>query len=275
MSCSIFVCHHKPCDTVQNEIVIPLHVGKKVSNFELGFLGDDTGVNISDKNPYYCELTATYWIWKNINSDIVGLFHYRRFLNFKNAQKKVHSLTPHFLSDFGITKENIEHVLNEYDLILPKKSKSCKKTIYEFYNIEHIQSDMDLLILILTKKYPQYADKIIKTFKENSQGYFANMLIAKKDVFDTYAAWLFDILFEIENSIQDDVLKRDTYQQRVYGFLAERLMSIFVICHPYLKIKELPVLYVEDDLKKWRKYQFRQFKRKILNILGQRKNDEN
>ena len=44
----------------------------------LGYQGDDAGDNISEKNPYYCELTGLYWAWKNLDADYIGLAHYRR-----------------------------------------------------------------------------------------------------------------------------------------------------------------------------------------------------
>lgn len=273
MICNIFVCYHKSAFAVKNDSVIPIHVGKSVSKSSLDFIGDDTGNHISDKNPYYCELTATYWIWKNVQADIVGLFHYRRFLNFVNDETKVHKLTPDFLDKYGITEQNIQNLLQSYDVILPKKSKPCKHTLYDFYASEHIKSDMDLLIKILKEKHSSHADTIDKILKDNSQGYFANIIIAKKDTFDMYAKWLFDILFEMEKYIRDDVEKRDNYQKRVYGFLSERLTGVFVALHPELKIKELPVIFVEEDDRKWRKYKMRRLKRKILAYLGlKRKN---
>ena len=48
-----------------------------------GTIGDDTGDNISDRNQSWCELTALYWMWKNVNADYYGLFHYRRMLKFR------------------------------------------------------------------------------------------------------------------------------------------------------------------------------------------------
>ena len=48
-----------------------------------GFLSDSLGDSISNLNKYYCELTVIYYLWKNVNYDYVGLYHYRRYLNFK------------------------------------------------------------------------------------------------------------------------------------------------------------------------------------------------
>src|SRR5690606_30568347 len=49
-------------------------------------IGDDVGDHISHKNCHFAELTAAYWAWKNMaqlgTPDHVGLFHYRRYLNF-------------------------------------------------------------------------------------------------------------------------------------------------------------------------------------------------
>ncbi|MDD4699415.1 MAG: DUF4422 domain-containing protein, partial [Oscillospiraceae bacterium] len=104
--------------------------------------------------------------------------------------------------------------------------------------------------------------------KNNSQMFIGNVLIASKPTFDAYAEWLFSILFEVEKQIQSEVLQRDVYQQRVYGFLAERLMGVFIATHNDLKVKQLPMIFVEEDKKKYRKYKFKRLKRKILTAIG-------
>ncbi|MFT3098989.1 DUF4422 domain-containing protein, partial [Klebsiella pneumoniae] len=64
-SVKIYTSHHKPSAFLNAAIIKPLHVGKANSCNEIGCPGDDSGDNISFKNPFYCELTAHYWVWKN------------------------------------------------------------------------------------------------------------------------------------------------------------------------------------------------------------------
>ena len=79
----IFVVAHKPFEKPEGETLVPIHVGRAVSRLKdemAGMIGDDTGENISEKNPSYCEMTAHYWIWKNVRDcDYVGVCHYLRY----------------------------------------------------------------------------------------------------------------------------------------------------------------------------------------------------
>ena len=79
----IYVCHHKHGKSFSDDVFHPIHVGKELDATDIGFLGDNTGVNISNRNKQYCELTAIYWAWKNDEvATWLGLMHYRRLLNF-------------------------------------------------------------------------------------------------------------------------------------------------------------------------------------------------
>ena len=79
MNVKILVCCHKQDVMASQEPYMPIHVGKALHpELDLGIQGDNTGDNISEKNPLYCELTALYWVWKNVDADYKGLFHYRR-----------------------------------------------------------------------------------------------------------------------------------------------------------------------------------------------------
>ncbi|HHZ3203118.1 TPA: DUF4422 domain-containing protein, partial [Klebsiella pneumoniae] len=77
----IYVVAHKKFNVPSEEIYIPVKVGQAQLSFEQG-VSDDTGDNISHLNDTFCEMTALYWIWKNVNilpGEIVGMVHYRRY----------------------------------------------------------------------------------------------------------------------------------------------------------------------------------------------------
>ncbi len=271
MLIKLFTCYHKPSFLLKNDIVEPMHVGKAGARMDMGLPGDDTGDHISAKNPYFCELTAIYWIWKNVKADAVGLFHYRRFLNFRNRETKINKLYPSFLEEFGITRDNVSRELDDCDVILPKKSRPIKETLYEYYVRAHVAADMDLMLEVMKEKYPAMLETAEHLLKEQNRGYFANILITRKELFDEYAAWLFDILFEMERRIQKDVEARDAYQQRAYGFLAERMTSVFMEYKTRecgWKLKEMPCLFLEEEKKLWRRYRINKWKRAIMTAVG-------
>ena len=263
----LYDCYHKQTRILKNDIVYPIQVGKQLSNIKLDMQGDNTGDNISEKNPFYNELAGTYWIWKNVKADIVGVFHYRRYLNFINRDTKEYYLTDNILQKYGICKNQIKNIMGNCDIIVPQKTKKTKVSIYEYYKKEHIINDLDVVIDIVKKMYPSKVGLINTYFYHNSQMYVGNILISKKEIFDIYAKWLFDILFEVEKQIQNGVSLRNDYQQRVYGFLAERLTGLFLQLNPQYAVKEVPMLFILEDAKKWKKYKMRRLRKKILNIL--------
>ena len=83
----IIVATHKKYEMPKDDIYIPLHVGAEGKE-DIGFIKDNTGDNISEKNPYFCELTGLYWAWKNLNADYIGLVHYRRHFCLKKKISK-------------------------------------------------------------------------------------------------------------------------------------------------------------------------------------------
>lgn len=85
MNIKMIVATHKAFDVPSDEFYLPVHVGHAVNPVDLGFQRDDEGDNISHLNRTYCELTAVYWAWKNLDADVVGLSHYRRFFAGKGV----------------------------------------------------------------------------------------------------------------------------------------------------------------------------------------------
>lgn len=219
--------------------VLQVGQGKKCTGVELW---DDTGENISKKNAYYCELTGLYWIWKNSleeEDELTGLVHYRRFFT-----SKISYLVYQY---FGIMPKNlsgnkIEKILKKYDIILPTP-KATFKTINELYFIFHNGEDIEITRDAIKKVSPEYLSTFDKVMNMHHY-FFGNMMICSRKLINTYSEWLFAILDEIETNI--DIEKYDNeYQKRVFGFVAERLLQVWVI-HNKLNIKTYSVFNTEE-----------------------------
>lgn len=243
----IFVSYHKEHEMLEGNLFIPIHVGRALASEETkknlsNIIGDDTGDNISAKNPNYCELTAQYWAWKNSDSDYIGFFHYRRFLGLKSQAKlplRINEITPKIKDDCGWTKKNIERLLHSYDLILPNfRTFDNKDTTYTQYAEHHYIEDLDTAVRIIVRDYPDFVPATTEYLADN-KGIYCNMFIMKREIFNDYSKWLFDILFKAEKQIK---IREDNYQKRVFGFLSERLFNIYI---RYLTAKnpELRILY--------------------------------
>lgn len=213
MDTRIYVMTHKEIAELPEDIYLPLHVGREGKD-DLGYLGDNTGEQISGKNPYYCELTGMYWLWKNVSCDVIGICHYRRF----------------FLRDGQLLKKDeIEQLIERYPIIIPNSRCVTEKNVYEHYGKRHNAKDLDLCREVIAEKYPAYIsayDYAMDTMLIS----MANMWITRKDIYDRYCQWLFDILFEVEKRL--DMTGYDEYQKRVMGFLSERLFRVWLLMQP-------------------------------------------
>ena len=105
---TIYVLTHKSFDCPNDDIYKPLLNGSFNYTDDFGYLRDDSGDNISNLNNYYAEMTGEYWVWKNSDSNIIGFCHYRRYFAKNILLKK-------------LEKEDIEEILNDYDMILPNR----------------------------------------------------------------------------------------------------------------------------------------------------------
>lgn len=247
MEIKVLSCFHKKYVIPKNDVYLPIHVGKSNSTVDLDFIGDNTGDNISYKNPNYCELTALYWAWKNLDAEYIGLCHYRRYFNFNNdsiALLGENEIGLNYFQeyvDIDVDKKIKEIFNNGYDIILPKK-KVLEISLYKDYCINHSKKDMDILIQVILEKYPDYKEAIDKIIYKNNKAHICNMFIMKKDELNKYCSWLFDILFEVEKRV---AISEDPYQSRIFGFMSERLINIYVEKNR-LKVKEMSLLFVGE-----------------------------
>lgn len=226
MDTRIYVMTHKQIADIPNEIYIPLHVGKE-GKVDFGYIGDNTGDNISNKNANYCELTGMYWIWKNVTCDIVGICHYRRYFIKEEAL---------------LEKEYIENTLQKYDIIVPNSHCADEENVLADYRLKHNVKDLLACREVIAKKYPKYVAAFDYVMQASLVS-IGNMWITRKSVYDRYCEWLFDILFEAEKRI--DITDYDDYQKRVMGFLSERLFRVWLMMQPE-KITEEQIKMIES-----------------------------
>lgn len=222
MDIKILVAAHKKYQMPEEEIYLPLHVGKE-GKTDLGYQGDNTGDNISIKNSNYCELTGLYWAWKNLDCEYVGLCHYRRYFTDKAFLGRIPYRNRKF--DMILSKSQVEELLAKYDVIVPKKRNYYIESIRSHYAHAHKLKDLEETEKIIQEKYPDYTDAFNKVM-DGKELHLFNMFIMKKKDFDQYCQWLFDILFELEKRV--DISDYDSYQKRIFGFLSERLFNVWL-----------------------------------------------
>ena len=271
----ILVCYHKKFSYMKNEICEPIQVGAEISDVDLEILKDNIGDNISSKNKNYCELTALYWLWKNSEADYKGLMHYRRLFDLNNGKIRWFNKFPENLTNIlHLNLSFLEFIFEDFDIILPMKRVIQKNpTVYEHYKNKHYISDLDKVLNIIEEKNPQMYETAVEVLKKSKEIYLYNMFISSKEFFNNYAQWLFSILFELEKDIKTELGERNIFQQRVYGFISERLLTIYVEYYRKqgLKIKEVPVVYCETNKKRYNIFQTRTNIYKILTKIGIRR----
>lgn len=236
MSIKIIIAAHKPYWMPSDPVYLPVHVGAEGKK-DIGYTPDNTGENISAKNPHFCELTGLYWAWKNLDADYLGLVHYRRYF----TRKEVHSIKGK--KKQILTETEWTALLAQHPVIVPDKRNYYIETNRSHYNHAHHSEGLDITEQIIKEAYPKYLPAFEKVMNRTWAHMF-NMFVMRNDYFQSYMEWLFSILFELEKRL--DISSWDSYDSRVYGFVAERLLDVWV---EYNKIdyKEQNISFMEKQ----------------------------
>ncbi len=232
MKIRMIVAAHKPYRMPEDSIYLPVQVGAE-GKAPIGFQRDCTGENISAKNPHYCELTGLYWAWKNLDADCIGLVHYRR--HFSNGR-----CTPDKWARV-IGARALSAQLRDCPVLLPKPRHYWIETTYGQYVHAHHAEDLDTTRAILAEKYPAYLpafDMVLAC----SAGHRFNMFVMRKRYFDRWCAFLFDVLFELEQRL--DISGYSPYDARVFGFVGERLLDVWLRTNR-IRYRDLPYVFME------------------------------
>lgn len=248
MKIKIIVATHKEYSMPKDDIYLPVQAGRAIHS-PLTYAGDDTGENISWKNRNYCELTALYWAWKNLDTEYSGLCHYRRYFAEKRWGRKRNRI---------LGRTMAEKYLRTADVILPRKRNYFIETNGTQYIHAHHKQDLDTVRDILAEDYPEYLNAF-EHYMKQTKGHHFNMFIMKKNIFDAYCTWLFDVMFKLEERL--DISEYDEYNQRVFGFVSERLIDTWLDTNK-IRYRELPVLNMENQhwLRKGTAFLIRKFR---------------
>lgn len=235
---TVAVAMHKDYELPNDDIYLPIHVGAELHPDVLPDLQQDNdGDNISSLNPYFSELTALYWLWKNNDSDYKGLVHYRRYFATSNPLK--------WLSrnrfDRVLTRPELEKALDKHNVLLPEKRHYIIETIASHY--EHTLHSNQLTITgeVLRDLAPSYLESWERLLHKRSANIF-NMMVMDRKSFDAYCAWLFPILFELTKRL--DPAQYTPFHARYPGRISELLLNVWLDSNG-IRPGELPTTFTE------------------------------
>lgn len=249
----ILVCAHKQDEYIRNDGVYKaIQVGKALHpELNLGFLNDNNGDNISEKNPKYCEWTALYWGWKNLkNVEYAGLTHYRRYF------------------DINITENNIDSIMKGYDILVTEPRISMPNNFQSVMDCISVDNAFIFVDVILSL-YPEYKKHIVDYLLNSNEIIQCSMFLSKKSLYDEFCSFAFPILFEYERCIRNSNYFR---MNRSVGYVGEILLGLFI------RIKRLDVRYVpmkaEGGAKQHRYSLLYRLKVKILSRMLMKRKSE-
>ena len=240
----VYTITHKDTKTNIPDGYVFLAVGPNKDTLSIKCIRDDIKNNISNKNNSYSELTGLYWIWKNDNSEHVGLVHYRRYFVSlkKNWLYKGRHIFINKKNKYKIlTIDELENELKGYDLIV-KNSRYSKYTNEELLRKNlgnELWDNLNEIMYSSDQKYIIEYEKMSKLHNHIN----CNMFYGNKRIMDKYCEWLFDLL----NKVDENHRKKygEYYHKRELGYLSEILFGIWLNVNN-IKYKYIPVVNIEN-----------------------------
>ena len=208
-SVKVIVAAHKPYEMPFDKMYLPVHVGAAGKD-NIGYQRDDEGDNISNLNPYYCELTGLYWAWKNLKEDYIGLVHYRRLFT---------------MNGHTLTESDITPYLGQVKLFTPYKRKYYIETLKTHYEHTHYPEHLQITRNTVERLYPNYLDAYDKAVNR-TWGYMFNMMIIDRNLLNDYCDWLFNILDDVFKQI--DTTNYPVFTKRYVGRISEILFNVWL-----------------------------------------------
>lgn len=184
------------------------------------------GDNIDELNPWYCELTGLYYLWKHETDPVVGLEHYRRY----------------FLGDDNklITENEVNEALKDNDIILRRfiYASHGQKDGFEWPESQGIMKHfIEFLYQIKEPEFAMFCLHLLKTSTEFAQ---CNMFIGKREVIDKYCSWLFNAF----NKAYFECFKEF---KRLFGYFGEFMFFSWIKFNNYKYTWKKTVTFYKDN----------------------------
>ena len=262
-SIKIFSAYHKPAPLFRNGIVTPVHAGREAARRTVGkgglsereyawmlenMPGDDSGEHISGLNPRFAEMTVIYWAWRNYaalgSPDYVGFCHYRRFFDFSGQlprpSMRVADMSPEQFEALS-SEARIRAVVPLHDVCLKTPAPNPGTVLQQYADCGLPLADLLTAFRLAGEKYPDFLP-CTEAYARADRHHVCNMFIMRKDLFFSYAEWMFDILFAADALV--DYSLHPPNDRRVAAYLAERLTGVYLTwlrSRPELRARELNV----------------------------------
>ena len=178
------------------------------------------GDNIDFLNPWYCELTGLYYLWKHCDDDIVGLEHYRTYF-WKN--------------EHPINEQEIIEELKKGDIIMSGYKYPFNRADYLEQELNKcVKGSLSTFIDVLSSNDKNLAD-YFKKFVKGQRLYACNCFIGPKKILNEWAEFIFNLLIEFEKISK---IGPGTNTLRREGYFTEFLFGAWIEYKGYKPVIE-------------------------------------
>lgn len=229
MHCVIAVALHRRTPVPTAAPYLPVQAGSAIFP-PLGCARDDGPGSISHLNTQYCELTVHHHLWQNVDAEVYGLCHYRRYFTLQPFGRAMRR---------ALTGQELERLMDRTDVLVPRPRIYLIETNASHYAHAHRARDLALVREVVAEKCPDFLPAFDRVMKRRWGRRF-NMFIMRREPFRAYSAWLFGVLEETGRRMDADV------PARTLGHLAERLMDVWLE-KEQPRFRQLRVLHTEGE----------------------------
>jgi hypothetical protein len=182
--------------------------------------------NIDFLNPWYCELTGLYYLWKHVDDDIVGLEHYRRY--FVNSKNKL------------LSENEIRKLLQDCDILCKREPYSKYRPVKTWLIKNGKWLEMQKFLLFCKHYVGEDYYSLCCNFLDGDYHCLGNMCICRKELLNEYCEFIFDILESY--ILAENYFKREM-SKRIIGYFTEFLFGAWLI-YKQKKVKFINIRFV-------------------------------